>query len=135
MSIKVPTLSSSGWVGELAEKADKLLSYFFVSEASQTNLYAGRITSLPNLLKNNAHDDFDLRTAVQSALVTYLERHFDAVEVVVTTKENTLNGEKGLDLELDILVVQDGAQHSLGRLVSTLNSSIMKIMSINNTGM
>lgn len=134
MTVKVPTLSSSGWVSEIAEKADKLLSYFFVSEASQSNFYAGSITSLTALLQRYGNDEFELRSAVETSLMNYLQRYFESVDVTVTVRENTVEGRKGLDLEVDIVVYEQGKEYSLGRLVSTLNSSIMKIAELNNTG-
>lgn len=134
MTIKVPTLSTSGWVSEIAEKADKLLSYFFVSEASQTNLYKGSITSLPEILKKHGNDEHDLRRVAQSTLQRYFALHFESAEVTVNTRPTTEEGQYGLELEIDVTVLEAGKQHSLGMLVSTLNSSIMKIANINNMG-
>lgn len=133
MTIPVPSLSSSGWVTEIAEKTDKLLSYFFVSEESQTNLYHGQITSLPALLQRYSRDEFELSANIQLQLTRYLERYYERADVSVRIRENdSASGDRGLDLEIDIIVTDQGRNYSVGRLVSTLNASIMKIADLNN---
>ena len=57
MGKPLPTLSSSGFVSGIAEKADRLMSYYFVSEDSQSNLYRGQITSLPKQIQLLGNDE------------------------------------------------------------------------------
>lgn len=134
MVVKLPTLSSSGWVEELAEKADKLMSYFLIAEESQTSMYRGQITSLTSLLRLNSNDEYALRSDVRDSLEAYLRRYFDDVDVTVNITENADIGKHGLDIELDVTIVEAGNRYSLGRLVSTVNASIMKIFKLNNDG-
>ena len=132
MSAKVPTLSTSGWVEDIAEKADRLMSYYFVSDASQTTLYLGKITSLPLQIQRYGQDDYGLRQAVQAELTQLFGRYFDAVQVEVTTDKPVPNDLNRINLTLSVLVTQNGKQYSLGRLISTINSKITQIVDINN---
>lgn len=133
MAAKVPTMSSSGFVEDIAEKADRLMSYYFVSESSQSNLYRGQITSLPAQIQQHGHDEVNLVEAVRNELTTYLSRFFDGMDVNVRSDLPNKNDPNRINLTVNVIVVQDGKQYSLGRLVSVLNSKIVDIVDINNT--
>ncbi len=128
----VPTLSTSGWVGEISEKADRLTSYYFVSEHSQTNLYRDAVTSLPYQIQQFGHDEFELRQGVQGALSQYLNNYFDSVEVSADTSRPNPEDPNRITLTVSIIVTQDGVQYSLGRLIEVVNSKILNIIDINN---
>lgn len=134
MVVKIPSLSSSGWTEEISEKADKLMGYFLISEASQTSLYRGNVTSLVSILRLNSDDEYSLRTDVRDSLEAFLRRYFEEVDVTVTITENMDTGKYGLDLEIEAIITEGGNRYSIGRLVSTVNASIMKIIDMNNTG-
>jgi len=134
MAIPLPTLSGSGWITEIAEKTDRLFAYFFVSEYSQTHLYKGNVTSLPFIVQQYGHDEFAIGPNLEKSLHLYLSRYYDDVRIEVTV---TSNGELGegsteLDIRVDAVLTEDGKQYSLGRLISTVDSKIMKIIKINN---
>lgn len=129
----LPSLSSSGWVSEISEKAARLMAYFSTSESSQSYYYLGNVSSLPEIIKQYGNDDVQLKSVLQTRLQSYLIRYFDNVEIEVTITENTTTSEAyGLNIQVDCTVTQDNETHSLGRLINTVNSSIMKIIEINN---
>jgi hypothetical protein len=133
MAAKVPTLSTSGFVGDIAEKCDRLMSYYFVSDASQSNLFRGKITSLPFQVQQNGHDEALLRDAIQRELDRYLTPHFDGTEIDVATDIPNTDDPNRINVTLRVIVTEDGKQYSLGRLISVINSKINKIVDINNT--
>lgn len=133
MAAHLPTLSSSGFVADIAEKADRLMSYYFVSDASQSNLYRGQITSLPAQVQQHGHDEINLAQAVRNELTAYLTRYFDMVDVSTRTDLPNVEDPNRINLTVSVIVTQDGKQYSLGRLVSVLNSKIVEIVDINNT--
>ena len=49
----LPSLSTDGWVFATAEKADYLISHFFVAEYSQTQLYVSHVSSFPKIIQQN----------------------------------------------------------------------------------
>lgn len=132
MSAQVPTLSSADWVSNLPEKADRLVSYYFVAEASQTQLYAGTIVSLPAQVQLYGHDEQGLRQKVQQDLTTYLTPYFDAAEVSVRTDLPNADDPNRINITVDVIVTEAGQRYSLSRLISTVNSKITQIVDINN---
>lgn len=132
MAIRVPSLSPSGWTEDIAVRADKLLGYFLVSEESQSNMYRGEIASLPAIVKKNNSNKVGLRDEVEKRLGDMLERYFERATVEVNVTENNQEGKYGWNIEITANMVEGGVTYSLGRLVSTLNASVMKIVEINN---
>lgn len=132
MSAPVPTLSESRWVTNLAEKADQLVSYYFVADASQTHLYPGNVVSLPAQVQEFGHDALTLRTKVRDDLERYLKPYFEQVIVNVTTELPVAGDENRINLTVTCQIVQGDQTYSLGRLISTINSKIVQIVDINN---
>lgn len=132
MTTPVPTLSSSGWVTEISEKADKLLSYFFTSEASQSLVYNGKITSLPAIVQLYGHNELELESAMTSMLRTYLERYFTKVEITVNVTFPELSEDNRLDIKCAVTVYENNLSYELGHLIEVLDSSIQKIVKLNN---
>lgn len=135
MSARLPSLSPSGWVEDVAVKADKVVSYFLVAEASQSNWFRHEIQSFVEILRANHTEEAKLGEGVRRGLDTLLRRYFDNVDVDVTITENGSDKDQyGWNVNIDAVVSQDGKNYSLGRLVSTVNASVMKITNLNNTG-
>lgn len=124
---KVPTLSASGWVGDVVSMATSLLDYFFSSDYSQSHLYLDRISSFPHLIKVNGHRPDELKSEVKSTLTPYLSRYFD--DVVITASTNPISKEDSsrYNLTLDINVTLNGREVSLGRVVELGDGKIVKI--------
>ena len=132
MSVKVPTLSAVGWAENPAEKADQLMSYYFVGEHSQTQLYPGYVVSLPAQVKEWGHDELELGQRVRSDLERYLKPYFDEVIIDVRTARVAADTTQRLDVTLDCTVTDKGVRYSLGRLISVVNSKIVGIIDANN---
>lgn len=127
----IGSLSTEGWLSELAVKCDRLLSYFFISDYSQTELYPGEISSLPYLIKMYGSSEEELRTNVSRQLQKYLSRHFEQADVTAST--NVISeSDFRIELKLIITVYDNNVQYNLGRLVETVNSTIASIVNINN---
>lgn len=132
---KIPTLSSSAWVGEVSEKADKAIAYFFVSDYSQSVAFGGNITSLSYIVQQYGNDALTLQSEMQRRVQTYMARLFDEATVEVTVTDVDLENDDGqLNINLKISVVDAGKRYSLARLIKTMNSKVQKIIDINNEG-
>ena len=116
MSIKLPTLSTSGTLYNPVKIIERLYRYFEVSSRKQSLLYKDHISSY-RYLEHLYADDMDrLTEAVTSTLETLFNRYFDDVEInteytVVSdalykitiegtfkTKENTYQLNKNIDV-------------------------------------
>lgn len=133
MGKRIPTLSTAGWIESVAEKADKALSYFFVSEYSQSLFHRGNITSLPHLIQQFGDDPLTLKGEMESRLSDYLRRIFDEVQCVAEVRSDDNNPSRTVVI-LYVVIREDGKEYSLGKEVRTLNSTIESIMDLNNEG-
>ena len=132
MTPTLPTVSTSGWVNDISEKADRLLSYYFVSDFSQSNLHRGQIVSLPQQVQEFGHDALALERAVKSALESYFGRYFESAIVdVSTTSPNPLDPNR-IQVKVGLIVTDGGRQYSVGKLVRTFKGTIIDIIDINN---
>jgi len=135
MTIAVPTLTTDGFVQNIGPLADRLLSYFLVSEYSQSNIYYGKISSLAYLVYKYGSDPQQMNIEIQRTLQTYLDRHFDSVTIRVTIEDDPENPDSGqYGLRLDIQVSKDGERYSLGKEVSVINSKLVSLMDTLNNG-
>jgi hypothetical protein len=138
MSAPLPSLSATGWVDEPFKKADMILGHFFVAQASQSNLYKGEVSSLPALVQEHGKDPDLLATAVESNVSRLFNRYFGGttpdtqVSVKVSVVDSSDDKNTRYEIRLDASVTIDGTFYSLGRIVDVENSSITKIIEINN---
>lgn len=132
MSAKVPSLSEARWINDPAEKADQLMSYYFVADSSQTHLYPGHVVSLPAQVQEFGHDAVSLRSKVRDDLDNFLRPYFEQVTVDTSTDFPVPGDENRINLTVTCQIVEGGVVYSLGRMISTLNSKIVQIVDINN---
>lgn len=132
MSVQVPSLSASGWVGNISEKLDKLVGYFFVSDYSQSHLYRGNIASLPFIIKMATENQSLLISETTKTLTNLLKSYFDRVQVDVTATAEDPNKPGELTLQVDAEVTQDGVKYSVGKQLQIINSKVVAIFDANN---
>ena len=132
MSVQVPSLSASGWVGNISEKLDKLVGYFFVSDYSQSHLYRGNIASLPFIIKMATENQSLLISETTKVLTNLLKSYFDRVQVDVTATAEDPNKPGELTLQVDAEVTQDGVKYSVGKQLQIINSKVVAIFDANN---
>lgn len=132
MANPIGTLSAKGWVSEMSVKADYLLSYYFTSQYSQSNLYRGGISSLQYHLQMWGNSPSALTNQLPNAIEKYLSGFFDTVSASVKIVDPTSVEDSRMTIQLTVNVTQNGVSASLGRLVSYLNSKIVSIFNMNN---
>lgn len=129
----LPTLSSSGWVDEIAEKADRVMAYFFVSEYSQSNIFRGNITSLPHLIQKFGNEPEVLKSEISRKVQDLLGRYFDEVSVdAEITNEDQPHSR--MDLQITVRLRDNGVSYSLARVIKTLNGKVEEFIRVNNEG-
>lgn len=129
----MPSLSSKGWVYSTAEKADYLISHFFVSEYSQSLIYNGNVASFPWIIQKNQSDMLGVVRDLEITLELYFGRYFNNVVVQASYQEVPPNsGVVRIDLYVSFYD-EENKQFSLSRVVEVVDSKIEKILEINNT--
>lgn len=134
MSVAVPTLSTEGWVKDVTGKADRLMSYFLVSDFSQTAFYPGTISSLPYLVQQYGSNAFEIEQRTRDTLYELFQRYFDGVEVQVSTETPSPEEPNKINLTISATVVSEGKAYSLGRLINVNNNLIQQIINLNDQG-
>lgn len=128
----VPTLSTDGWVSSPSLMGDYLLSHFFVSDYSQTELYNGQVASLPYLIALYQNNISGLLIGVQDTLSVYLSRYFNNVVVEANSVPNTTNSSSiGFSIFVGYTGT-DGIQYTLTNIIETVNSKISNIINQGN---
>lgn len=129
----MPSLSTNGWIYSTAEKADYLISHFFVSEYSQSLIYNGNVASFPWIIQNNQSNMPGVVRDLEVVLAAYFSRYFNSVVVQASQQEIPPNS--GI-VRIDLYVsFRDEANKEfvLSRLVDIVDSKIEQILIINNT--
>lgn len=131
-----PALSADGWVSTPLKILDYLIADFYEAEASQSYLFMGSISSLPDILRRNNGDITRSATEVQATLTRYLSRFFTDV-VVEAAEHNKLNDTDtpndsfmGGSMRLYVTAVKDGQELKLYDLVRTTGTLIQDIRRI-----
>lgn len=123
---KVPSLSASGWLSEISERADALMAYYISSEHSQSYIYSGQITSLIYHIQQNGDNLSRLESRVEQDLGIYLKRYFEEVEISVSTDLPDANDPNRINLTIDCIIVDNGYRYSLGREIKAENNRVVK---------
>lgn len=130
----VPSLSTHGWVDKPAEKADLLLTHFFYSMKSQTSLYGSSVSSFAWILEQNAREPARVAEETRKALITYLLRFYDSVNITVTERdENPDLSSSRSELIIAATVVEDGVEYQLDKLVTIVDGRFKEFANLNNT--
>lgn len=125
-----PSLSTSGWLNSIAEKADRVLANFIATEENQTNTFRGQVTSLIYLIREHPEDMESLENDVRKSLLRLFEKYFEMVEVEVSTKlPDEFNTDK-INISVDITVGQDGKKYNVGKEIRTLNSKVVEVFDL-----
>ncbi len=133
MAIPVPTLSTSGWVADLAPKIDTLLAHFISTDYEQSNVYRDSITSLQYIVEQYSGDPLGTGEAIAQAAQRYLGRYY---ENVVCDARWTLEDEKEsqttVKITLSLNFTEDGKSYTANRLLTYFNGKFKSIVTVNN---
>lgn len=128
----VPSLSSSGWITELAERADRTMAYYLTSDHSQSELYAGRVVSLQYHIEQFGHSHSLLQQQVNQDLERYFGRYFDRIDLTVSVNGPGENNEDRTELRIECIITEGNQRYSLGKLITTIDSKVIGIFDLNN---
>lgn len=127
----VPMLNETGWATSVADRLDGAFSDFITTNYSQSELWYGKLVSLPYLIKSNAGDLVALRSKAENAINSHLSDLFEKVEVRVATKTYPDNDSK-VSLIFSIVVVENGEAFNFSKTIENINSIFKMVMELNN---
>lgn len=130
----VPTLSEDAWVSDAKQKADYLMAHFFLSDYSQTQLYVGKVSSLPWVIQSTQGNMMQTVLQLQQTLETYFGRYFDNVVVDVVDQTPTDSSSAEIVLYIAFTDPETGATHTVNEVLRERNGIFSRIASISNTG-
>ena len=133
MKAPVPSLSLNGWVSNPREALDLLVSYFFLTNASQSNIYRGEVSSAQEIIQRNANDTQAAASELGVALNRLLRKHY--VETFISVEHRLDDASKSSSVVQFILsgtVTDNGVTYQLSKLVETKDGAFLKFVEINN---
>lgn len=130
--ILFPSLSESGWLNSTVQTVDALLSHFFCSDRSQSYIYPTSISSLPWILQDTQGDMSQTIAATRTTLSGYFSKYFNNVVVEVAEVLNEAEPSKGAISIYIKFTDADGKEHNVGKMLQITDTTISKIIELNN---
>lgn len=130
----VPTLSPAGWITNIVDKLDFLITYTFLSNYSQSNIYKGKIVSIQWMIQEYGSDLTRLTSYMTISLEEYFKRYFDEAVVIVERSKLDDPSSNKVTLSLIVNVTDNGVMYSLAHSVSMANSVFSGYAKLNNEG-
>jgi len=128
----LPTLSTDGWVDSSLKTADYLFSHFFASDYSQSYTFIGSVSSFAHILHVNQGSISSTIRELQSSLSDYFGKYFTNV-VVEIDDTATVEGSSSVTLNLFLnFTDKTGTTYSLGKMIEYTNTTINRIITLNN---
>lgn len=134
--IPVPTLSEQGFVYSTGDKLDRLLSYYFLSDANQSEIFKNEVVSFQHTFAAYQGRPMQLCENVKRELEGYLERFFNVVTVLVEYKDLKEGIDDGpYEIVLDVMAGDSFSdQQRLFKNVRMEDGLLTTILTYNNTG-
>ena len=133
-AVYFPSLSEDGWVTSPERQADYIMSHFFASDYSQTQLYLSHVASMSWVIAEANGDVNKTISLLTSSLTSYLGNYF--TNVVVSVRESipaVVTDATRVSLIIDASFIDDtGNTIILGKLLEIQNSLFSKITNISN---
>lgn len=131
MSKFIPTLGVAGWINEPEKVADYILSCFLTTDKSQSNIFRQHSDSFQSLLAEFTNDVYGLERRLQDVLSTKLKKTFELGTTVNVRVESLPDKPDQFTINLEAIVVSEGKEYLVGKLVKTEKSKIVQINDIN----
>ncbi len=135
MALGIATVSTRGYITDPTGIVDQAIADFTVAQASQSLIYAGRIASLPYLIKQYGSRPSQLAEETQRTLQQYLINLVGELTEVKCMIEplagETINNSR-YQLVLEITGVVNSTRVNLLQGLDIIDSQIVRVFSRNN---
>ena len=125
MAITLPVLGSDRWVTDPTTMMARLFGHIFVTDYSQSNIYAHKVTSIQFLISQHQNDAPNLASAIETTIKAYYGKYFESVEVyfrLVETSENVPET-AAMYFNIEITAEKDGVKYNLNKSLSVDKAS------------
>lgn len=128
----VPSLTAGGWVTDPGAKLDLAFADFLASNYSQSEVFEGKISSLPYVIQQTAGKVDALRREAADSLQRHLQKLFEKVSVSTDVRDINTGDGTYTTLIYKITIVDDGKAVVFNRQIEDIRSSSLKLIVLNN---
>lgn len=133
MSVKIPTMSTIGWIDTPHEKAAYMIGCFIAANYSQSTALYGKITTLQYLVKRHANRLTELENALLEAFEKKVSAIFpNSATAKVRVEQTDPDNPAIFSIKLACEITENGRVYQIGKLLQFNNSIMTKIMDIAN---
>lgn len=133
MAIPVPTMSTQGWVTDLASKIDFLLAHYISTDYEQSNVYRGNLSNLQYIVEQYNGDPVTTADQIANSIQTYLGRYYENVVADARFELDDPNeSQTTVKITLTLNFTEDGAVYTANRLLTYFNGKFKSITDVNN---
>jgi hypothetical protein len=132
----LPTLSVKGYIYDLEDRCDRMMSYFLSSQESESYLYQGRVISLEGLVQRYGGDPQNFCTQIKMALTEFFGYAF-AEGVVADARHDATRGVNDTaryNVWISVEITEKGKSYSLNEQILKKDSSFQRVVNAVNDG-
>lgn len=127
----VPHLGPMGWCDDDDTKLDILLSHFYTSDYSQSQIFDGTVSSLAKIMQTSLNNPAGCAAKIENTVQDYLAQYFTAVTVKCTVVDAEA---ADAVIQLEIGYSSKGKEKSALRALSPSGGIFQHVIRILNTG-
>lgn len=133
MSVKVPTLSTMGWIDTPHEKAAYMIACFIAANYSQSTAMYGKITTLQYLVKRYANQLPELERQLRQVFEDKVSAYFpESAHSDVNVLQADPDNPAIFTIALNCEIMQNGRYYQIGKLLHYNETIMTKITDIAN---
>lgn len=129
--VKLATLDQDGNIDSPSKIADRLMSYFYSSDFSQSTALYGKIVSLPAIIQKNSNNPDQVIEDISSGLNSLFQPYFDSVSFDVryenVNQTTDSNVKSRYNIKVYGIMTKDGNDYNLANLLSITNNQLSKV--------
>lgn len=127
-----PTLSETGWVVGIRQKADTMFAHYLTANHSQSYVFRGAVKSMAYDIQNAKNNTLDVKDNVTNSLRSLYGSAFTILNLDVTVTDIP-SIEDGLQLKIYLSIQDtDGQSVTLSEAINYSNGKTTKIANLNN---
>lgn len=131
----VPTLSTSGWVTDIATALNTLLAYAFTTDDKQSYLFGSQLTSIPRILQKAGMTARAAQSSIEQQLGDYLKKYFNTAQVQVQILNEDTDLSTSATLIISIQVDNQNEADTNSYSIRLDNGVFAQIVRLNNQGL
>lgn len=132
MAKVIASLSEQAWITDSAKILNNLISYYILTDSTQSVMFQDRLINLPFTYYKFINDPAGMNSAVKIDLETLLSRYFPIVDVTTEVKQLT-NTRYGILLYASV-VDEESNRIELSKVTEISTTGLRKVIDVSNNG-